>query len=55
MLYIFSTAEKIRYPDEMEEVIIDLDRDGNIVVIEIIFASEEADTREVLIQVLGSG
>jgi len=27
MLYILgSTAEKIRYPDEMEEVIVDLDR-----------------------------
>jgi len=50
-LYIRFNDKEIDSSDEiLEEVIADFDKDGNIVAIEILFASEKADIREVLIQ-----
>ncbi|MCD6552203.1 DUF2283 domain-containing protein [Thermotoga sp.] len=50
-LYIRFNDREIDSSDEiLEDVIVDFDKDGNIVAIEILSASEKADIKEILIQ-----
>jgi len=50
-LYIRFNNKEIDSSDEiLEDVIVDFDKDGNIVAIEILSASKKADIKEILIQ-----